>query len=459
MPNKLSLTSKPLLAAIGLYVILPNLLFWLAASVLKLDRPIVNLDYLLAGSIFIYGWRKLASLMLVIFLLMDLLVLQGLAYPVVRLQDVIYLLSLLPYAAFIWQAAAIGLVLALALIVGTLFRHGHRANRLATLALLFLGVSVYAAQVNLDELSSDFYRTKTTAVGSQAGYFANMRAVPFFDALFKKINPLVSVGFKDEVAQWAQGNPEHLNKKMLLIIVESWGVMKDGRIQKALLEPFFEKSSSFHWVKTGEVTGGIATVAAELDKLCGLEARHFNLSVVTEGFESCLPWKLKQNGYKTAAIHGATGAMYGRTDWYPRAGFDEMHFKETHSWKTHCHSFPGVCDSEIMEKYISSVFSADEKRFVYWLTLNTHSLYDRRDIQQDVFNCQSFQLEEGGEVCRMNKLHAQFFHQLAELLTHPAMSGVEVLLVGDHAPLILDRNEYKQHVKDGMVSKLHLRVK
>jgi phosphoglycerol transferase MdoB-like AlkP superfamily enzyme len=250
-----------------------------------------------------------------------------------------------------------------------------------------------------------------------------------------------------------------LNKKILLIIVESWGVMKDGRIQKALLEPFFEKRSYFNWIKTGEVNGGTATVAAELDKLCGLEARYLNLSVVTEGFENCLPWQLKQSGYKTAAIHGAAGEMYGRTDWYPRTGFDEIHFKETHSWETHCHSFPGVCDSEIMEKYIANVFSADERRFVYWLTLNTHSLYDRRDIQQDVFDCQAFQLEETGEVCRMNKLHAQFFHQLAELLTHPVMSGVEVLLVGDHAPLILDRNEYKQHIKDGMVSKLHLRVK
>lgn len=459
MPNKFSLAGKALLAAIGLYVILPNLLFWWGAIVLKLDRPIVNLDYLLAGAIFIYGWRKLASLLLVIFLLTDLLVLKGLAYPVVRLQDDLYLLSLLPYAAFIWQAAAAGLVLVLALIAGILYRHGHRANRLATLAVLFFGVSVYAAQVNLDELSSDFYRVKNTAVGSQTSYFANMRAVTFFDAFFEKVNPLIQGEFKGEVAQWAQANPEQLNKKILLIIVESWGGMKDERIQAALLEPLLTKREHFDWIKTEPVSGDIATVAAELDKLCGLKTRYFDMKAVTEGFEGCLPWRLKQMGYKTAAIHGAASAMYGREHWYPRTGFDEVHFKDTDSWKTRCYSFPGVCDSEIMEKYISRAFSVDEKRFVYWLTLNTHTLYDKRDIQQDVFDCQAFQLEEAGEVCRMNKLHAQFFHQLAEILTRPAMSGVEVLLVGDHAPPILERNEYKKHIKDGMVSKLHLRVK
>lgn len=59
----------------------------------------------------------------------------------------------------------------------------------------------------------------------------------------------------------------------------------------------------------------------------------------------------------------------------------------------------------------------------------------------------------------MNKLHAQFFHQLAEVLTRPEMSGVEVLLVGDHAPPILDRDAYKTHVMDGMVTQMHLRVK
>lgn len=286
-----------------------------------------------------------------------------------------------------------------------------------------------------------------------------MRAVAFFDAFFEKVNPLVPEGFKGEVAQWAQANPGQLNRKILLIIVESWGVMKDERIQAALLEPLLAKRVYFDWIKAEPVSGDDATVAAELSKLCGLKTRYLNLEAVTEGFEACLPWRLKQMGYKTTAIHGAEGAMYGRTHWYPRTGFDEIHFKETDSWKTHCYSFPGVCDSEIMEKYISRAFLEDEKRFVYWLTLNTHTLYDRRDIQQDVFNCQDFQLEEAGEVCRMNKLHAQFFHQLAEVLTHPAMSGVEVLLVGDHAPPILDRNDYKKHVEDGMVSKLHLRVK
>lgn len=447
------------MVAIGLYIVVPNFLFWFVAHALKIERPIVNIDYLIAGVIFIYGWRKFSCLIFVVFLLADLLVLGGLAYPVFRLQDGIYLLSMLPYAGFVWQASAVGLLLALGFIVAILFLFGRKANRLATLVLLFFGVSVYAVQVSLDELNSDFYRVKSTATGSQLSYFANMGAVAAFDSIFENINPLVPEGFKGETAQWVQANPERLNNKMLLVIVESWGVMRDERIQQALLKPVLAKSPYYDWIKVEAVPGENATVAAELEKLCGLKTRYFDMKAVKEGFENCLPWRLKKMGYKTAAVHGATSAMYGRMHWYPRAGFDEVHFQETDSWKTRCFSFPGVCDSEIMENYISRAFLGDSKTFVYWLTLNTHTLYDKRDIHKDYFNCLDFQLEEDSEICRVNKLHAQFFYGFAEILSNPAMSGVEVLLVGDHPPPILDKNEYKKHVEDGVVSQVHLRVK
>lgn len=111
--NSSNISTKSLLIAAGLYVILPNLLFWVAAVVLKIDRPIINLDYLFAGAFFIYGWRKFASFWLILCLLTDVLVVKGLAYPVVRLQDDLYLLSMLPYASFIWQAGAAVVLLVL----------------------------------------------------------------------------------------------------------------------------------------------------------------------------------------------------------------------------------------------------------------------------------------------------------------------------------------------------------
>lgn len=120
---------------------------------------------------------------------------------------------------------------------------------------------------------------------------------------------------------------------------------------------------------------------------------------------------------------------------------------------------PGICDSEIMNDFIAPIFAKDEKIFMYWLTLNTHTNFDERDIQTDVFDCKKFNLEEGEQLCRMNKLHAQFFSQLAGILAQPAMRGVEIILVGDHSPPILNKREYRIHVEDGLVMQVHLKVK
>ncbi|WP_157659201.1 sulfatase-like hydrolase/transferase [Thauera butanivorans] len=245
----------------------------------------------------------------------------------------------------------------------------------------------------------------------------------------------------------------------MLIVAESWGVMKDARIQKSLISPLLDQQKSFDWVMHGTMRTETATVGAELRELCGLETQHYNLKSVAEGFENCLPKKLKNLGYATAAIHGSTGIMYDRVHWYPRAGFDEIRFHETDPWETRCYSFPGTCDREIMDKYISHVFRNDGKRFVYWLTLNTHAIYDKRDIHDDLFDCTQYQLPEDGEICRLTKLHAQFFHQLADILKQKSMHGVEVLIVGDHPPRILNMMEKEAHIESGLVSWVHFRIK
>lgn len=463
--SKLSQSLRPAIMTAGFYVVLPNLLFWLVAAKLGINRPVFNLDYLFVGLLFALGWRTLSTLLLGVFLVIDLLVLVGLVYPFVRVQDVSYLLSFLPYAAFAWQAAAAGLVLTLILVIVLSHRYGHKVNRLATLILFNLGIAAYGAHVYSGEVRTDrWYRVEDRLIDSQALFFVHTRSTGFIESFDEQGHPLTQIGFNGETAAWLHTAPEQLNDKLLLIIVESWGVMKDQRIQQALLAPLLAKQAHFDWIKTGQSQGARATVAAELRELCGLSTEHFNLKSVTQGFENCLPAQLKQRGYSTAVIHGSVGVMYDRVHWYPRAGFDEIHFSETDPWTTRCYSFPGVCDREIMEKYISHAFDGagktnQAKRFVYWLSLNTHALYDERDLHEDLFDCAQYQLAEGSETCRMNKLHAQFFQQLAETLASPGLSGVEVLIVGDHPPRILDQDEKQKNIEEDLVTQVHLRVK
>ncbi len=453
--------SLPDLRVVGaalLYGLLPNLPFWVATHFLKVDRPYIVLDYLVSGALFAYGWRKLASVLLVVFVLVDGLSIQGLVYPVLHPADVFYLLTLLPYAPSIWKLAAVSGLVLLVMMVGMSWRFARTSNRLAALALLGLAVLGYAAQSKLDPNSSEFERTNSQVFGSQLAYYVNTRATLVLDSLFKRVNPLYPIGFRDEIQAWANKDAAD-SRNILLIVVESWGQMKDQRIQSAILQPLLAERDRFQWMKTGQTPGDRATVEAELRYLCGLGARYLNLEPVTKGFEHCMPWQLKARGYATTAIHAADGGMHARKFWYPRAGFDRIIFHDTSSWKTHCYSFPGACDREIMASTLPAAFAGKDRQFVHWMTLNTHAPYDERDLWMDAFDCVEYQLPEHGDTCRLSKLHAQFFRQLAQVLAQPAMRGTEILIVGDHSPPLLDQDEFKRNFVDGVVPYVHLRIK
>jgi len=437
--------------------VLPNVPFWVAMSLFNIERPYFVLDYLVSGVLFAYGWRKSAVILLTISLLTDVLSMQGLVYPILHPGDIFYLVTLLPYAPAGWQLAAFGGLVLLSVLVGTALRFARNMDRLATLLLLGVAALGYAAQSRLDPHNSEFDRNKSSMLGSQLAYYTNTRANLVLDSLFEKVSPLHSIGFRDEIAAWTRDDTT--SRKLLLIVVESWGQMKDQRLQDAMLKPLLVKQERFQWMETGRTAGDHATVEAELRYVCGLAARHLNLEPVTEGFEHCLPWQLKARGYTTTAIHAADGGMHARKFWYPRAGFDTILFRDTAQWKTRCHSFPGACDREIMESTLPASFAGNDRQFVYWMTLNTHAPYDQRDLWLDALDCAGYQLPEHGDTCRMSKLHAQFFHQLAEVLAQPEMRGADVFLVGDHSPPLFDQKEFKHHFIADVVPYIHLRVK
>src|SRR5690606_18895241 len=152
-------------------------------------------------------------------------------------------------------------------------------------------------------------------------------------------------------------------------------------------------------------------------------------------------------GYRTTAIHGAAGMMYDRVRWYPKAGFEQLVFLESRPWPRRCYSFPGACDMDLMDE-VRAGLTAEGKSFVYWLTLNTHSNFDLRDLQDDHFDCAAFGTESTRASCRNFKLQAQFFNGLAELLADKALQDMEVIVVGDHPPPILNREDFDQYFQD-----------
>ena len=74
------------------------------------------------------------------------------------------------------------------------------------------------------------------------------------------------------------------------------------------------------------------------------------------------------------------------------------------------------------------------------------------------FNCQKMGLFEG-DICNNMSLEAQFFDGLGELIKRPEMKGVEVIVVGDHMPPIMDNVPFHKNLHFNDVAWLHFKVK
>ncbi|WP_144425102.1 sulfatase-like hydrolase/transferase [Acidovorax sp. MR-S7] len=249
--------------------------------------------------------------------------------------------------------------------------------------------------------------------------------------------------------------------KVLFIIAESWGRPNNEVILDAQIG-IIKNSRAIRDVRVGTVHAIGATAFAEFRELCGKVPTKLNLEKISEEhLGECYPRMLGRQGYKTISVHGAHGVMYDRLLWYPVVGFGEMIFKEVLpiSQDKQCYSFPGYCDENLFGMAGDKLNSA-EKVFLYWLTLNSHMPYDRRDISKfreslcdDVFDAG---YKDG--LCNYHNLHVQFFEGLAKLVQRKELSGVEVVVVGDHPPIFGD-DLSKGYFKMDEVPFLHFRIK
>lgn len=251
------------------------------------------------------------------------------------------------------------------------------------------------------------------------------------------------------------------SRKILFIIAESWGSPGDRRVLNSQIKSI-ESSDNVRGMTLGSVHAIGATAFAEFRELCGKLPTKLNLKEISEaGLGECWPKMLARQGYRTVSVHGAHGTMYDRLHWYPVIGFQEKIFKENMPIITgeQCYSFPGYCDKNLFE-VVGHKLAGNDEIFLYWLTLNSHMPYDRRDIFEyrmglceDVFGRG---YSEG--LCNYHNLHVQFFEGLAKLIRNSELSGTEVVVVGDHPPIFGDESS-KSYFEINKVPFLHFWVK
>lgn len=454
-PSFLSLRSVFELGVAALLIgVLPNLLVWLVAGHLGLGRSLFNLDYVLIAAIMALGYWRVGLILVAVCVLVDMLSLAVQVFPFMRMQDVTYLLRFLWIAPDDYKRLLLAAVVLLVGVVLLFYCCRNRISKAGALAavLVFLGVQV---ATGTEARRDSFLRVKgDKPVASGIADFASNRVVGFIANFKSDENPLAPYVGQVATDSWREElRRDGLATRLLLVVNESWGVPVNPLIQDALLRPLSDVAK----LELGYFPFSGATVAGELRELCRMHPNHFGFRGARDELAECLPWKLRAKGYETSAMHGATGMMYDRRDWYPVSGFENDLFFEDVLARRRCYSFPGACDRDLMSN-LQGYFSAEGKRFFYWLTLNTHSSYDRRDLIDDHFDCPSFGLIEGEESCRNLELQAQFFSDLANLLRTPEMAGVDVIVVGDHEPRFSNRSEMRGSFVVGMVPWVRVRV-
>jgi len=419
-------------------IVPPNAIFIGLSLFLGVERPLINFDYVVAAMLFpLVGWIA-GALVLFFAFVFDGVAIVGQVLPFNRITDFFYFL---PYWKHSPQTYQIFIISIFILYLGTtfLFKSILRKFDISFLAIFNFLLFAFIADVLLFPTANNWvWRVKdSNIVDSQVLFNFDARDRAFFGFFDSEGDPFSEGEYKGLMSSLVLEKGGS-SKNFILVLNESWGASIDPALNYALMSPLLKEVENRGGVyEVGQVDAEGPTIKGEFRELCDKELLHINIRDLGSRADSCLPNQLRKKGFRTISVHPASGLMYDRAFWYPFVGFEESIFFETVRWNSRCYSFPGGCDVEVPGK-VRAFFGQDDQIFLYWLTLNTHSVYDERDIVFSDFECSEWQVDEQSSLCRYLRLQSQFFSTLAEMAAWPEISGSEFLIIGDHAPPILE---------------------
>lgn len=442
---------------------LPNIMLWWAQWQFGFQRPWFNLDYAPAMFAWLLGWRKTGMALAVLALLPDTLAAAVQVYLIYEPWQMLQLLGYTGDARPEFQLAGIVFVVfSLSAYYGC-SRLAPRAGTRATLVMLCpvvlanLPALWHEAQQQQANLHID---RRTVVLGSQGEMLYRV----FFRSqlgahIAKGQEPAHFTPWPQVTASqsaWPESRP--LPDKMLLIVAESFGLPLQAERLEAQLAPLTAPDTAFEVVSRGNVLFSGGTLAGEMRELCALRSSSISFGSVPQR-DHCWPYRLRQQGYATLSLNPASGSMYRANEWYADIGFEkQIFFHNFPDPAQRCYSFPGWCDLDLLP-YMMRQFQEQPRLFAYWLTMNTHIPYDRRDLRHATEkDCGTRFAKHDSQACRHFLLGREFFAGLAEALRQPGLSGLEVVIVGDHNPPFLEadaRDSFDQQ----RVPFIHLRVR
>jgi len=448
-----------------LIIFIPNFIFLLVAFFTVTSRPLINIDYLIALLFLFSPWKLMRLSGVVLFILamlFDTVMFIIQIFPFMDFAAIRYLSSFISIAPKNYLAIFIGFLICMGIILwGVMYLSKITARIYAIFMIVVLLVitSVFMQlRITYAEFQAILGRNNYFIAHSQMLLYQEITKSQFWDEsnIIPKLAPLQTK--QQRAANYLQ---QPSSSKILYIVAESWGALRNNTAQNLVMQNIIKQKENLEFINYGSFYTVGSTVAGELRELCNLELLNNGFAfsrLEKEKFSSCLPKKFAQNGYKTIALHGTSGLLYDRTDWYVKAGFQETLFGEHFIGLPRCRAFNGICDNALVDVIVDKFSSYSQQNlFFYWMTLSSHQPYSEKDIYNRRFKCEAFNMQPKGEICRNTRLETQFLDNIAELIQKPQMKGVEVIIVGDHQPPIFGYDI--EYVHPLTVSYLHFKVK
>ena len=447
------------------FFLIPNTYFLLLSLYFDLARPLLNTDYLVSSLFLISPWRtlkKVGALLLILAAAIDSLMLIIQVFPFINISSIIYftpfiLSAPIKYIVYI----SLGSIMAFSLI--TIDLKLSKKIEQHTLINVFLAIIALIITFPFQYLGIKY--KETGGILARGNYYiANSQAKLYNSLSSDKFN--ISMNTAPQLIKNTQKSAQSYlakdkNNKIIYILAESWGALRNPQAQTDIIKKITEQKNNLDFIHHGSFTAYGATISGELRELCNLEIANSGFSMQkAEDFnlKNCLPNQLLKKDYKTLAVHGASGLIYDRNNWYSRAGFSEIIFAENIINSKRCTAFKGVCDFEIINIISNKAKQYEKNSFLfYWLTLTAHQPYAIKDIINHRFQCTKYDMNEHGDACLNSKLNTQLMDNIADLIKKPHMKGIEFIIVGDHEPPMWGGEN--NHIIPLTVSYLHFKTK
>jgi len=429
------------------YLILPNLPLLLMQHVLSLvPHGYINVECLLIGLISLFLPR------VIIFLLLAIEITGAIAYAICysfqftfgELLTSAHFTGALPLDRKVEIAGAILLVTSVAAIVAfAVPRPRSRWSAVGCILALIIFVNVIDA---LD--GQNPYSPKDVILVSRRVTVCPWLTLAVRGHFFSSVD-VRSLSSQDKGMESASAHavksltalPASAHPNVVLVVVESWGLLKDAVLAKPLTAPYNDSQlTAVYQVSYGSVPFDGLTVPGEVRELCH---SHLGFGVFRASLseaDACLPEMFRARGYQTHAVHGYMGAMFQRDQWYKRIGF------ATASFEPDLHrdglpgcpgAFPGICDSSIPPWIGDHLLanSDDAPQFVYWVTLNSHIPVPVHPHLPGDSTCASQpDLSSSDALCSWFRLVFAVHQSIRDLALRPTTRPTVFVLVGDHAP-------------------------